>query len=163
MVVGDNKTFLPVDNQARPQAFNDAVGEAISVNAVPVPAAAWLLGSALGMLGVTLRRVGGTPTGGQGNQIMTPNAVRFTNPAELARPPGYSNVVEVLRGRIVYIAGQIAVDKNGQLVGKGGFEAQAHQAFGNVGIALRSVGCTPTIERRATDSWDLRHRQLHPP
>ena len=50
---------------------------------------------------------------------MTPNAVRFTNPAELARPPGYSNVVEVLRGRTVYIAGQIAVDKNGQLVGKG--------------------------------------------
>lgn len=74
---------------------------------------------------------------------MTPNAVRFTNPAELARPPGYSNVVEVLRGRIIYIAGQIAVDKNGQVVGKGDFEAQAHQAFGNVGIALRSVGCTP--------------------
>lgn len=74
---------------------------------------------------------------------MTPDAVRFTNPAELARPPGYSNVVEVLRGRIVFIAGQIAVDKNGQLVGKGDFEAQAHQVFGNVGIALRSVGCTP--------------------
>jgi enamine deaminase RidA (YjgF/YER057c/UK114 family) len=74
---------------------------------------------------------------------MTSNAVRFTNPAELARPPGYSNVVEVLRGRIVYIAGQIAVDKEGKLVGKGDFEAQAHQAFANVGTALRSVGCTP--------------------
>ncbi len=36
--------------------FNDAVGEAISVNAVPVPAAAWLLGSALGMLGVMRRK-----------------------------------------------------------------------------------------------------------
>jgi hypothetical protein len=36
--------------------FNDAVGEAISVNTVPVPAAAWLLGSALGMLGVMRRK-----------------------------------------------------------------------------------------------------------
>ena len=71
-------------------------------------------------------------------------AVRFSNPAELARPPGYSNVVEILRGRIVYIAGQIAVNQEGQLVGKGDFEAQAHQAFGNLGIALRSVGCAPS-------------------
>ena len=74
---------------------------------------------------------------------MTSKAVRFTNPAELAQPPGYSNVVEILRGRIVFIAGQIAVDREGKIVGKGDFEAQAHQAFANVGKALRSVGCTP--------------------
>jgi enamine deaminase RidA (YjgF/YER057c/UK114 family) len=69
--------------------------------------------------------------------------IRHTNPPELARPPGYSNVVEVLHGRIVFVAGQIAVDRDGKLVGKGDFEAQAHQAFSNVATALRSVGCTP--------------------
>jgi hypothetical protein len=41
--------------------FNDAVGQSISVSAVPVPAAAWLLGSALGMLGVLRRRTPHAP------------------------------------------------------------------------------------------------------
>ena len=53
------------------------------------------------------------------------NAINFINPPELARPPGYSHVVEIRSGRIVYIAGQVAVDQHGQLVGSGDFEAQA--------------------------------------
>lgn len=71
------------------------------------------------------------------------NAINFINPPELARPPGYSNVVEICSGRIVYIAGQVAVDQQGQLVGSGDFEAQADQVFRNLTAALASVGCTP--------------------
>jgi enamine deaminase RidA (YjgF/YER057c/UK114 family) len=67
---------------------------------------------------------------------------RFTNPSELAPPPGYSNVVDVRAGRVVYIAGQVATDGQGNLIGKGDFEAQADQAFRNVGTALASVDLT---------------------
>lgn len=69
--------------------------------------------------------------------------ITFVNPPELAPPPGYSNVVEIHGGRIVYIAGQVALDRHGNLVGRGDVEAQAEQVFRNLGAALAAVGCTP--------------------
>ncbi len=69
-------------------------------------------------------------------------AVRFSNPPELAPPPGYSNVVVVVRGPMIFVAGQTATDAAGNLVGKGDFAAQADQVFGNLAAALASVGCT---------------------
>jgi enamine deaminase RidA (YjgF/YER057c/UK114 family) len=69
--------------------------------------------------------------------------IRFLNPPELAPPPGYSNIAEVRRGRIVYFAGQVAIDAQGRLVGDNDFGAQAEQAFRNLGSALAAVGCTP--------------------
>jgi enamine deaminase RidA (YjgF/YER057c/UK114 family) len=69
--------------------------------------------------------------------------IKFINPPELSLPPGYSNVVEIRSGRIVYIAGQVATDRQGQLVGGADFEAQADQIFRNLTAALESVGCTP--------------------
>src|SRR5258708_16239070 len=71
------------------------------------------------------------------------DAIKFVSPPELAPPPGYSNVVEIRGGRIVYIAGQAATDRVGQLVGGADFEAQADQVFRNLTAALASVGCTP--------------------
>jgi len=64
------------------------------------------------------------------------------NPPGLGPPPGYSQVVEVSAGRIIFIAGQTALDQAGQLVGKDDFAAQAAQVFRNLSIALQSVGCT---------------------
>jgi enamine deaminase RidA (YjgF/YER057c/UK114 family) len=69
-------------------------------------------------------------------------SIRFLNPPELAPPPGYSNVVEVFGGRIIFIAGQTATDRQGKLVGKGDFEAQADQVFRNLSSALAAVGCS---------------------
>jgi enamine deaminase RidA (YjgF/YER057c/UK114 family) len=69
--------------------------------------------------------------------------IRFLNPPELAPPPGYSNIAEVRRGRIVYFAGQVASDAQGRLVGGNDVGAQAEQAFRNLGLALAAVGCTP--------------------
>ena len=62
--------------------------------------------------------------------------------ADLYKPPGYSHVVEVTGpGRIVYIAGQLGLDANGNLVGApGDFRAQATQAFENLKLALAAVG-----------------------
>nr|WP_294547066.1 RidA family protein [uncultured Rhodopila sp.] len=68
--------------------------------------------------------------------------IRQINPPELGAPPGYSQVVEVRAGRIVFIAGQTALDQDGELVGRGDFAAQVEQVFRNLGCALRSVGCT---------------------
>ncbi len=68
--------------------------------------------------------------------------IRYSNPPELAPPPGYSNVVEVSGGRLVFIAGQTALDREGNLVGGKNLEAQADQTFRNLGFALAAAGCT---------------------
>ena len=55
---------------------------------------------------------------------------RFINPDALSKPPGYSHVVEASApGRIVYIAGQLGVDREGGKV-VGDFRQQAIQTFG---------------------------------
>jgi enamine deaminase RidA (YjgF/YER057c/UK114 family) len=46
----------------------------------------------------------------------TPEIVRI-NPPELGTPPGYSQVVAVSAGRIIFIAGQTALDSDGNVVG----------------------------------------------
>jgi enamine deaminase RidA (YjgF/YER057c/UK114 family) len=68
--------------------------------------------------------------------------IRFLNPETLSKPPGYSHVVEVTGpGRIVYIAGQLGLDRDGKCVGApGDFRAQAVQAFENLKSALAAVG-----------------------
>jgi len=65
------------------------------------------------------------------------------NPPELGSPPGYSQIVEVTAGRIIFIAGQTALDRDGNVVGRNDFAAQAEQVFRNLAIALEAVQCTP--------------------
>jgi enamine deaminase RidA (YjgF/YER057c/UK114 family) len=74
---------------------------------------------------------------------MTPPCITRINPPELGTPPGYSQVVDVSANRIIFVAGQTAVDRDGELVGKNDFAAQAEQVFRNLDIALESAGCTP--------------------
>ena len=69
-------------------------------------------------------------------------AIRRINPPELGAPPGYSQIVEVRAGRIIFIAGQTALDGDGNVVGKSDFAAQAVQVFRNLGVALAASGCT---------------------
>jgi enamine deaminase RidA (YjgF/YER057c/UK114 family) len=71
----------------------------------------------------------------------TPSIVRI-NPPELGTPPGYSQIVDVSAGRIIFIAGQTALDRDGNVVGKYDFAAQAAQVFSNLGVALQAAGCT---------------------
>jgi len=65
------------------------------------------------------------------------------NPPELGTPPGYSQIVEVRASRIIFIAGQTALDRDGNVVGQGNFAAQAAQVFDNLAIALNAADCTP--------------------
>lgn len=67
--------------------------------------------------------------------------LRFQNPAGIAKPGGYSHVVEATGpGRIVYIAGQLGLKPDGSIAGD--FRAQCTQAFENLKTALGSVGAT---------------------
>src|SRR5436190_18217007 len=69
-----------------------------------------------------------------------PAKTRFLNPETLNRPPVYSQVVEVTTpGRMVFISGQTALDRDGKLV-PGDFSAQAVQVFENLKAALGAVG-----------------------
>ncbi len=68
--------------------------------------------------------------------------VRYFNPPTLSVPTGYSHVVDVQSGRTIYIAGQVALDKSGNVVGKGNFAAQTTQVFENLKFALAAAGAT---------------------
>jgi len=73
----------------------------------------------------------------------SPGEPRFINPPTLSTPRGYSHVVEVPAGnRLVYVAGQVALDSAGRLVGAGDFRAQAVQVFENLRRALGAAGAT---------------------
>ncbi|HEY8581821.1 MAG TPA: RidA family protein [Capillimicrobium sp.] len=69
--------------------------------------------------------------------------VECINPVGLARPQTYTQVVVAAGTRLVFVAGQVAEDAHGQLVGAGDLGAQARQAFDNVGVALRAAGARP--------------------
>ena len=67
--------------------------------------------------------------------------IKRTNPQELSTPTGYTHVVEVTGpAKTVYIAGQIAFDKDGKVVGAGNMKAQAEQVFKNLQAALAAAG-----------------------
>jgi len=68
--------------------------------------------------------------------------IRRLNPPDLGPPSGYSQVVEVRAGRLVFIAGQTALDSNGILIGQGDFAAQVNQVFHNLASALKAADCT---------------------
>ena len=69
-----------------------------------------------------------------------PVTANFINPEAMHRPTGYTHVVEVTAGRPVYIAGQVALDPSGAIVGPGDIRAQARQVFDNLRAALEAVG-----------------------
>ena len=66
---------------------------------------------------------------------------RFVNPPGLKPLGMYSNTA-CGRGTMVFVAGQVAVDAAGQIVGRGNYEAQAVQVFENIKLALSAAGAT---------------------
>src|SRR5882672_3181628 len=76
------------------------------------------------------------PAQSQGHQ-----SFRLFNPDTMAKPTaGYSQVAEVTGGKTIYIAGQVAMDASGALVGKDDFRAQVEQAFKNLDAAVHAAG-----------------------
>jgi enamine deaminase RidA (YjgF/YER057c/UK114 family) len=67
---------------------------------------------------------------------------KFINPPTLATPRGYTHVVTTTGGKMVLIAGQVAWDVKGEIVGKGDLRAQTTQAYANLQAALAAAGAT---------------------
>jgi len=74
-------------------------------------------------------------------QNNTPAPIKRTNPPTLSTPTGYTHVVEVTGPvRTIYVAGQVALDKDDKVVGAGDMKAQAEQVFKNLEAALAAAG-----------------------
>jgi enamine deaminase RidA (YjgF/YER057c/UK114 family) len=68
-----------------------------------------------------------------------PREIIAHNPPSLMKPLGYSHGYEARGGRVVYIAGQVAKDKDGAVVGKGDLVAQFRQVCENWKAVLTSA------------------------
>lgn len=68
--------------------------------------------------------------------------IRRINPPTLSAPTGYTHVVEASGARTLYIAGQVAMDSTGRVVGVGNFRAQVEQVFANLQRALAAANAT---------------------
>jgi enamine deaminase RidA (YjgF/YER057c/UK114 family) len=67
--------------------------------------------------------------------------VERINPEELARPSGFSHAVSAPAGRMVFLAGQIGMDRDRKVAG--GVVPQFEQALGNLLTALAAAGGQP--------------------
>lgn len=72
-----------------------------------------------------------------------PHVKNFPVSPDLSTPRGYSHVVTA-SGTMVFVAGQISMDKDGNLVGAGDLRAQTTQVLDNVKAALAAAGATFT-------------------
>ncbi|HTE56430.1 MAG TPA: RidA family protein [Kofleriaceae bacterium] len=68
--------------------------------------------------------------------------MRFLNPATMPAPFGYSQVVETGPGRTIHLAGQVAMNLAGEIVGRGDFGAQSEQVFANIAAGLKACGAS---------------------
>jgi enamine deaminase RidA (YjgF/YER057c/UK114 family) len=67
---------------------------------------------------------------------------RYRTPAGMAPANGYSHAVVAEGGRVVAIAGQGAMDEQGELVGASDPAAQAERVYQNLHLALAAAGAT---------------------
>ncbi|HEY6334441.1 MAG TPA: RidA family protein [Alphaproteobacteria bacterium] len=69
---------------------------------------------------------------------MTSTRKTAVNPDGVPKPlkPHYSNAVRVTAGPLLFIAGQVALDAEGRIVGKGDLRAQAVQVLENIRVIL---------------------------
>ncbi|MFD4429192.1 RidA family protein [Nocardia sp. NPDC058497] len=67
-------------------------------------------------------------------------AVELVNPEGLPKPEVYRQMSIATGSRLVFLAGQVARDADGNPVGAGDFAAQVEQAYLNIGTALAEIG-----------------------
>lgn len=69
--------------------------------------------------------------------------LELINPEELRTPATYTQVVAATGSRLVFVAGQVADDAEGNIVGLDDLPVPARQAFANVDRALAAAGAGP--------------------
>lgn len=68
--------------------------------------------------------------------------IEYPHVEGLAKNPAYSHVTVATGSRIIHIAGQVAADAQGNLVGAGDIAAQTEQVMRNLGLALAAAGAS---------------------
>ena len=69
-----------------------------------------------------------------------PKLMTAVNPPALSKPLGYSHAWETQGGKTLYLAGQVALDKDGALVSAGDLVAQFRQVCENLRAILLARG-----------------------
>jgi enamine deaminase RidA (YjgF/YER057c/UK114 family) len=67
-------------------------------------------------------------------------AITLVNPDGLPKPEVYRQMSIATGSKLVFIAGQVARDADGQQVGEGDLAAQVEQCYLNIGTALAEAG-----------------------
>jgi enamine deaminase RidA (YjgF/YER057c/UK114 family) len=69
------------------------------------------------------------------------SGIQYINPKGAGPAQGlYCHATRVPVGSMLYIAGQLSVDKEGNIVGKRDFQRQFYQVFENLGTVLKALG-----------------------
>jgi enamine deaminase RidA (YjgF/YER057c/UK114 family) len=66
----------------------------------------------------------------------------ISNPDGIHPPPGYSHTAVATGTRLGFVAGQVALDRDFQLVGGDDLAAQTRQAMKNLALALDELGAS---------------------
>jgi reactive intermediate/imine deaminase len=88
---------------------------------------------------------------------------KILNPEKVHRRPNYNQGILVTPGKLLFIAGQTAVDSKGNIVGKDNIEAQAKQVYENIKAILDEAGGTfDDIVKTTIYITDIKNREgLH--
>ncbi|MGH7844097.1 MAG: RidA family protein [Candidatus Binatia bacterium] len=90
-----------------------------------------------------------------------PSKKTVVQPKSLNDPrPRYSQGLVTKPGSLLFIAGQTASDKDGNIVGKDDIEAQAHQVFKNIDAVLKEAGGSfDNLMMTTTYITDIKYRE----
>ena len=66
--------------------------------------------------------------------------IELHNPPTLMKPVGFSHAAETRGGRVLFLAGQVAKDRDGRVVGKGDLVAQFRQVCDNLKTLVTGAG-----------------------
>jgi enamine deaminase RidA (YjgF/YER057c/UK114 family) len=80
---------------------------------------------------------------GAATMSKTTPEITIANPDGMGKPLGqYSQITRVKASELLFIAGQVATDRNGKATGLDDFDAQCRQVFANIDAALKSQGAS---------------------
>ena len=85
------------------------------------------------------------------------------NPEGMTQPTGYHHLVKA--GNLMFIAGQVALDGEGNVVGEGDMVLQVRQVLENMKTVLASAGADFSNVVKFRDAGDVRREYFrgHPP
>jgi enamine deaminase RidA (YjgF/YER057c/UK114 family) len=93
-------------------------------------------------------------------RIVVPPGV--ASPAVRETGPAYSQLVIASGQKLIFVAGQLARDENGRIVGKGDMAAQIRQTCKNIGLALAAAGASfADVVETITFVTDIKEYRRH--